>query len=42
MSESKLRSQSEEYKSLDSACTSIRVMLVAPSNTAKGNQGKPL
>lgn len=27
----------EEYKSLDSACTSIRVMLIASINTAKGN-----
>ena len=27
----------EEYKMLDSACTSIRVMLIAPINTAKGN-----
>ena len=26
-----------EYKSLDSACTSIRVMLIASINTAKGN-----
>ena len=27
----------EEYKKLDSACTSIRVMLIASINTAKGN-----
>ena len=27
----------EEYKALDSACTSIRVMLIASINTAKGN-----
>ena len=27
----------EEYKHLDSACTSIRVMLIASINTAKGN-----
>ena len=27
----------EEYKMLDSACTSIRVMLIASINTAKGN-----
>ena len=27
----------EEYKSLDSACTSIRVMLISSINTAKGN-----
>lgn len=27
----------EEYKTLDSACTSIRVMLIASINTAKGN-----
>ena len=27
-----------EYKSLDSACASIRVMLVASINTAKGNK----
>lgn len=27
----------EEYKSLDSACTSIRVMLIVSINTAKGN-----
>lgn len=26
-----------EYKSLDSACTSIRVMLISSINTAKGN-----
>lgn len=26
-----------EYKSLDSACTSIRVMLIASINAAKGN-----
>ena len=26
----------EEYKSLDSACTGIRVMLIASINTAKG------
>ncbi len=26
-----------EYKSLDSACASIRVMLIASINTAKGN-----
>ena len=28
----------QEFKSLDSACTSIRVMLIASINTAKGNQ----
>ena len=27
----------EEYKVLDSACTSLRVMLIASINTAKGN-----
>ena len=27
----------EEYKKLDSVCTSIRVMLIASINTAKGN-----
>lgn len=27
----------EEYKSLDSVCTSIRVLLIASINTAKGN-----
>ena len=27
----------EEYKMLDSACTSIRVMLISSINTAKGN-----
>ena len=27
-----------DYKSLDSACASIRVMLVASINTAKGNK----
>ena len=27
----------EEYKSLDSACTSIRVMLISSINTAKEN-----
>ena len=27
----------EEYKKLDSACTSIRVMLIASINIAKGN-----
>lgn len=27
----------ENYKTLDSACTSIRVMLIASINTAKGN-----
>lgn len=27
----------QEYKSFDSACTSIRVMLIASINTAKGN-----
>ena len=27
----------EEYKSLDSDCTSIRVMLISSINTAKGN-----
>ena len=27
----------EEYKTLDSACTSIRVMLIASINTAKSN-----
>ena len=27
-----------EYKSLDSACASIRVMLIASINTAKGNK----
>lgn len=27
-----------DYKALDSACTSIRVMLVSSINTAKGNQ----
>ena len=27
----------EEYKALDSACTGIRVMLIASINTAKGN-----
>ena len=27
----------EEYKKLDSACTSIRVILIASINTAKGN-----
>ena len=27
----------EEYKSLDSACTSIRVMLISSINTAKVN-----
>ena len=27
-----------EYKALDSACASIRVMLIASINTAKGNQ----
>ena len=30
----------ENYKRLDSACTSIRVMLIASINTAKGNQEK--
>lgn len=29
-----------QYKSLDSACTSIRVMLISSINTAKGNQEK--
>lgn len=28
----------EEYKSLDSACTSIRVMLISSINTAKENK----
>lgn len=28
----------EEYKTLDSACTSIRVMLIASINTAKENR----
>ena len=28
----------QEFKSLDSACASIRVMLIASINTAKGNQ----
>ena len=28
----------QEFKSLDSACTSIRVMLIASINTAKGKQ----
>ena len=28
----------QEFKSLDSACTSIRVMLIASINTTKGNQ----
>lgn len=27
----------EEYRKLDSACTSIRVMLISSINTAKGN-----
>ena len=27
----------EQYKTLDAACTSIRVMLIASINTAKGN-----
>lgn len=27
----------EEYKSLDAACTSIRVMLISSINTAKEN-----
>ena len=27
----------QEYKSLDSACASIRVMLISSINTAKGN-----
>ncbi|MBE6773662.1 MAG: four helix bundle protein, partial [Ruminococcaceae bacterium] len=27
----------DEYKSLDSACTSIRVMLISSINTAKEN-----
>ena len=29
-----------EYKALDSACTSIRVMLIASINTAKQNTSK--
>lgn len=29
----------EEYKAFDSACTSIRVMLISSINTAKHNQG---
>ena len=28
----------EEYKNLDSVCTSLRVMLIASVNTAKGNE----
>lgn len=28
----------QTYKSLDSACTSIRVMLISSINTSKGNQ----
>lgn len=28
----------EEYKSLDSVCTGIRIMLIASINTAKGNE----
>ena len=28
----------QEFKSLDSACASIRVILIASINTAKGNQ----
>ena len=30
----------DEYKALDTACTSIRVMLVSSINTAKGNSEK--
>ena len=30
----------EKYKTLDSACTRIRVMLISSINTAKQNQGK--
>ena len=30
----------DEYKALDTACTSIRVMLISSINTAKGNSEK--
>ena len=32
--------QEEKYKFLDSACTGLRVMLIASINTAKGNNSR--